>query len=497
MKIHFTDFFEVAPATLEDYGAFNISLINDLPLFIDPFLLFGSSKPEYQRQHQEILKYLTFLRDRALEGPMSKGELESWYSFSEVKQNWLGFSKQGNSGQGLGPLFGKAMSTSITVVFDDLGKEIIPSSSHLEKVGLFQMGVGKDNISDFTTNLIKDFLLTYTQSFAQAHLEPQFVRKCTVDKAYFDYGFGRWMSRQYVLPYINGDYVILTPRDLLTKEENWINSRDLRNHFDGICNGLTNAGLREAVNHYFRGALPNRKDKRGRPVDPTQQERAEAIQRTIHQFPELVKWYIKLKEENKVTAKASSKKKVKEVEDQFIQAINDFVQLVNDHTEFYTRRDTNAWEEANKRVQYLKDVIEHQDGYRAFYHSKGDPISQESILQLMFRLTWFAADYDANREVNNGRGPADYVVSFGAKDKSVVEFKLAKNRGLKDNLEHQTEIYAKANNTQRKLKVVLYFDNSELARVNRILKELKLESDPTVVLIDARKKQSASKVKTR
>ena len=56
MKIYFTDFFNVDPQVLNDYGAFNISLINDLPLFIDPFLLFGSKNPEYQEIHKSILK---------------------------------------------------------------------------------------------------------------------------------------------------------------------------------------------------------------------------------------------------------------------------------------------------------------------------------------------------------------------------------------------------------------------------------------------------------
>ena len=47
MKIYFSDFFEISPDIIEDYGAFNISLLNDLPLFIDPFLLFNSEKKEY------------------------------------------------------------------------------------------------------------------------------------------------------------------------------------------------------------------------------------------------------------------------------------------------------------------------------------------------------------------------------------------------------------------------------------------------------------------
>ena len=49
IRIYFSDYFEVYPADLKAYGAYNISLINDLPLFIDPFLLFGSDKKEPNR----------------------------------------------------------------------------------------------------------------------------------------------------------------------------------------------------------------------------------------------------------------------------------------------------------------------------------------------------------------------------------------------------------------------------------------------------------------
>jgi hypothetical protein len=65
MKIYFSDFFEVTPKTVERYGAFNVSLLADLPLFIDPFLLFNSRKPKYRQQHDEIIHYLAFLRDKS------------------------------------------------------------------------------------------------------------------------------------------------------------------------------------------------------------------------------------------------------------------------------------------------------------------------------------------------------------------------------------------------------------------------------------------------
>lgn len=47
---------------LKNYGAVDISLINDLPLFIDPFLLFGSEKEEYKAIHRKIIHYLFFLK---------------------------------------------------------------------------------------------------------------------------------------------------------------------------------------------------------------------------------------------------------------------------------------------------------------------------------------------------------------------------------------------------------------------------------------------------
>ena len=58
MNLYFTDFFDVGEDVLDKYGAFNVSLVVDLPLFIDPFLLFNSKKPEYQALHNQIIAYV-------------------------------------------------------------------------------------------------------------------------------------------------------------------------------------------------------------------------------------------------------------------------------------------------------------------------------------------------------------------------------------------------------------------------------------------------------
>ena len=490
MKIYFSDFFDVDTSKLEEFGAFNISLINDLPLFIDPFLLFGSKKYEYKKLHNSILKYLTFLKGKSEIGITHISQIKSWYLFPEVKQNWFGYSKVGNSGSGLGEKFAKAFSSSMHIVFDDLGKEIITQSSHLEKAGLFQIGVGKDNISDFTTNLIKEYLLEYTELFAKKHINKKQIKKVKVDKVYFDYKFERWMPKEYELPYLFGDFIVLTPRDILTKDDNWINSNDLKGDFTRICNGIPNDQLRHEIFNYYRKTLPiPTKNKKN-----TQKEISLAVHKTITKFPKIIKLYIKLKEENKEGAKNISKQKVEQVETIFIKQITKFVELLLKETEFYNIVPNSSYEQAMKRIQFLKTVIEDNDGYRLFYVDH-QPIKREEDLQIIYRLTWFASDFDVNREPNNGRGPVDYAISKGSKDKTLIEFKLASNSKIRQNLAKQVEVYEKANSTKKSIKVILYFDATEYNKVQRVLKELKLENSKNIILIDAGRKISASNVK--
>jgi len=147
-------------------------------------------------------------------------------------------------------------------------------------------------------------------------------------------------------------------------------------------------------------------------------------------------------------------------------------------------------------VAFLKDVIENKGGHKVFY-VKGKPIQRETDVHILYRLTWFATSSDVSREVNAGRGPADFKISRGAKDKTLVEFKLASNSHLEKNLANQTKVYQKASDAKRAIRVILYFTKAEHDRVVAILKRLKLDKDDSIVLIDARSdnKPSGSKAK--
>lgn len=487
VNVYFSDWFDVDPEVLGEYGAFNVSLINDLPLFIDPFLLFTSTKPEYQRLHDGIIDYLKFLRDRSATGDVDEGLLRAWYMFPEVRQLWLGFSLKGNGGTGLGVDFARSLNANLGVIFADFGNEKVTRGSHLEKVCLVQSGVGRDNISDFTANLIKEYLLEYTQNFAQLHIAEDLRREVAVSNVAFDYDVRRWVPRIYDLPYVNDDYVVLTPRDILTRDDNWINRGDMLQRVENIAHSIGDIELRSEVNHYLVRRLAEFDG------DPSRRERNGVYGDMLLKFPQLVEWYIKQKEDRGDEAVDVSDEKVTASEEFYIAQFGQLIERLASETEFYSTP-PDTYDESLARLRFLKEEIENNDGYRIFYH-KGDPITRESDVQILFRLTWFATVSDFNSEVNNGRGPVDFKVSRGQADKTLVEFKLAKNKQLRRNLEKQVGVYEKANRTRRSLTAIFYFNEAELNRVQGILRELKLDKDESVVLIDCRadNKPSASK----
>jgi len=139
-----------------------------------------------------------------------------------------------------------------------------------------------------------------------------------------------------------------------------------------------------------------------------------------------------------------------------------------------------------QRLLFLKDVIETKGGHKLFWW--GDKsVERESDLQILYRLTWIGTALDISRERNDGRGPVDFAASLGAEDKTLIEFKLAKNSKLKQNLENQCGVYEGASDaTAPSIKAIFYFTEQQHQRVSGILNELGITNDPNVVLIDVR-----------
>jgi hypothetical protein len=483
VDLYFSNHFDVDPALLKKYGALDISVVSDLPLFVDPFLLFNSENATYQELHEEILRYLHFLRDEAGGNDLDPAMIDDLYCFEEVKQNWFGFTLLGNGGRGLGTDFAHALHEALGSIVANFGNETITAGSHLEKLCLIKPGVGKDSISDFTTNLIKGYLCDYTETFAREHVADDRCEEFNVDRAYFNYETKTWAAKAFWLPRLEDDYVLLTPMDILRREDTWINHADMVARFAVLPDTIPNEQLRARVNRYFGeklGENPNAKQKR------------EAAAETIRRFPELIDRYIKLKEDDGDQAESISSEEVEDTKQVLIEQVQAAIKDLQERTDFYDKP-WSSYDECLHRVKYFKGYIEDNDGYKVL-NRKGQPFLSEIEVHLVFGLVWCSTEFDINREPNNGRGPVDFKASYGTGDQSLIEFKLGSNRQLKRNLQNQIEIYQAANRTRYAVKAIVYYTAQDEARVLRILKGLGIEGEDSIVLIDARSdnKPSAS-----
>ena len=135
----FSEQFNVDAELIKAYGAIDISLVCDIPLFIDPMLIFNSDKKEYQALHKEIIQYFHFLYTKAKQG-LSRKEINAWFNFSEIPNNWFGFSLVGNKGLALGKKYAQFLYNNIEFALDTHG---ISQGQHIEKAMLLYEGSGK------------------------------------------------------------------------------------------------------------------------------------------------------------------------------------------------------------------------------------------------------------------------------------------------------------------------------------------------------------------
>ena len=310
------------------------------------------------------------------------------------------------------------------------------------------------------------------------------MREFAVDRATFNYATETWETRRYALPNLHGDFVLLTPYDMLTRDETWINHSDMVSRFPHLVAAVPDDQLRAQINQYFRQHLRR---------NPTKKDRDAAAAETINHYPELIDHYIKRQEDNGDEAVHVSGKRVSEADAVFVRQLKALLSDLEQRTDFFSRP-TSSYAEALDRALFFKHYIEERGGYKLITRD-GRPFSREDEVQLFFGLAWYRTEFDLSREPETGRGPVDFKASKGNFDKTLIEFKLASNSQLKRNLQNQIATYEKAERTHQSVKVIVCYTASDQRRVDKILKDLKLADDKSVVVIDARSdnKPSASK----
>ena len=104
-------------------------------------------------------------------------------------------------------------------------------------------------------------------------------------------------------------------------------------------------------------------------------------------------------------------------------------------------------------------------------------------------------NWDISPETDSGRGPVDFKISRGM-DKTVVEVKLSSNVQCVHGLEVQIEEYAKTENTNNKIFVLVYVgigkQRIELVKTKWNQLSAAGKNPAEIIEIDAVEKKSAS-----
>lgn len=197
----------------------------DLPVGIDPFLLYKSRDPEYRSLHHTLVGAFNAGIDAVRCGALS--DARRIFDFPEVAAIGLGYANGSKRGSGVGTyLSGLIIDTLV-----DSPSLQERGIRHVEEMQLVSAGIGPDRISDIAANVLKRFLIDYTR------------RQCTIWNLPVESGVPvnhiynpssqSWEDAYEDLPVspVDGSPILFVPRRLV-RVLPWINYDDfLRGEF--------------------------------------------------------------------------------------------------------------------------------------------------------------------------------------------------------------------------------------------------------------------------
>jgi hypothetical protein len=193
-------------------------LREDLPLYLDPFLLWKSDDPEYRRLHADLLGFVDEVRKHAVDGRATRASM-LLSEVSEPVELGLGYAAGTKRGSALGP----GTIDGIVRTFQQVPQLQAAGLDHLEVLSLLVPGIAEDRISDLTASVIKRWLTEFTERRCEDWGIPTTRRRLLGwDAAALD-----WRPFDARLPYnpSDGSPILLAPLSLLRRLP-WINYGD-------------------------------------------------------------------------------------------------------------------------------------------------------------------------------------------------------------------------------------------------------------------------------
>ena len=197
----------------------------DIPLYVDPFLLWKSPSQQDNALHTTItnsFNYLNYLIKKKREDEA----ISLLVDISECHEVGLGVSKTRR-----GTKISKKQANDILNLFQDIPEYSQFGFTHFEIIQLYISGISKDRISDMTCNYLKSFLIDYTIDQCTLHKIP--MEGVILDSIY-NYKTNKLDMNQKVYLPLNPkskEPLIFTPKRWL-RFNTWINYED---YFKQYC----------------------------------------------------------------------------------------------------------------------------------------------------------------------------------------------------------------------------------------------------------------------
>jgi hypothetical protein len=193
-------------------------LNEDLPLCLDPFLLWKSDRSDYQELHSALLKFIGEIQTQARAGRTTSAHM----LLSEIREPselGLGYCQNTKRGSAIGPV----LRSAIVQLFRETPQLEDAGLDHIEILALLVPKIGEDRLGDITASVLKKWLADFTtQQCKDLGIPTQRYRLNGWDGDRLD-----WRPFDARLPYdpADGSSVLLAPLDLLRRLP-WINYPD-------------------------------------------------------------------------------------------------------------------------------------------------------------------------------------------------------------------------------------------------------------------------------
>jgi len=216
------DFYHV-PITQEEVDFAIPFLDEDIPLYVDPFLLWKSPSMQDNSLHLSItncFNYLGYLLNKDKESDAIAMLIHA----SECDEVGLGNSKAKT-----GKRIGEKMAQAILNTFKTIPQINKSGFTHFEEIQLLVDNFSKDRVSDIACNFIQSFLIDFTIEQCEKYGIP--IEKTTLSNVY-DLKSNKFKTENTHLPVnpVNQKPLLLVPKRWL-RSIPWINSDDYFHSF--------------------------------------------------------------------------------------------------------------------------------------------------------------------------------------------------------------------------------------------------------------------------